>query len=542
MKKLNREWVKSAVIIFLAVMLLLTFFSNTILNFTLPEVTTAQPHSGTITNAIRENATVQSMGSYNIEVETARQILAVYVREGDEVAQGDQLFLLEAGENPLVEQLNQLQLNYQKALLDLAGSDFAMQNETIRQAREDLTRAEAERAALGTAEMTETAAQLRVDEATAHLAVLSNQLTHLETELLYIDTLDSRSTRIGQWIIAYDQALADFVLHMGMTYDEFVAENPGTSNQWTQAVEQAETTMRNQAATQRVTVVSDISAQAALVSAAEVALTTAQNTLARIQRINQADDAVRAAQRTLNAAVISLATEQQASAVLGAQRLLDIQAMERDIADLEARILQQDGSLEGGDTVITARYAGLIVNLTAVAGQSTSPGIPLARIEVAQMGHVAEVTVDARQAMEMRPGTPVDVSSMNWFASITGRIASIRPDPENPANRRIVSVEMEGDVFTGEQVGITIPISAARFDFIVPRSALSRDATDPHVYILHERRSPLGTRYTAMRVDVVVEAEDETHVAIRGIDRSANVIIRSSAPLSDRDAVRLATD
>jgi len=541
MKKLNREWVKSATIIFLLVMGLLYFFSNTIMNFTLPEVTTAQPQSGTITNAVRGNATVQSMGSYSVEVETPRQILAVYVREGDTVEQGDRLFLLEAGDSPLVEQLNQLRLTYEKALLDLTGSDFAMQNETIRQAREDLERAQAERAALGTAEMTETAAQLRVDEANASLALLNSQLDQLELELIYIDTLDIRSTTIGQFIVAYDKALSDFVQHMGMTYEEFVIENPGVSNQWTQAVEQARLTVQNQAAIGRVTVVSDISAQAALVSAGEVARTQAENTLARIQRINQADDTVRAAQRTLNAAVISLSSEQQASAILGAQRLLDIQAMERDIADLEARIRQQDGDLEGGDTVITARYDGLIVNLTAVAGQSATPGIPLARIEVAQMGYVAELSVEARQAMELRPGIAVEVDSLNWFANIVGRIANVRPDPDDPANRRLVSVEMEGDVFTGEQVNLRIPLSSARFDVIVPRSALSRDANDPHVYVLHASSSLLGTRYTAMRVDVVIEAEDETHVAIRGVDRFANIIIRSSAPLSDREAVRLAT-
>ena len=34
----KRAWIKNAIIIFLAVMLLLTFFSNTILNYSLPEV------------------------------------------------------------------------------------------------------------------------------------------------------------------------------------------------------------------------------------------------------------------------------------------------------------------------------------------------------------------------------------------------------------------------------------------------------------------------------------------------------------------------
>ena len=38
----KREWVKTAAIIFLAILLVLTFFSNTIMNATLPEVAAQQ--------------------------------------------------------------------------------------------------------------------------------------------------------------------------------------------------------------------------------------------------------------------------------------------------------------------------------------------------------------------------------------------------------------------------------------------------------------------------------------------------------------------
>ena len=34
----RRDWIKNAVIVFLIIMLLLTFFSNTIMNYSLPEV------------------------------------------------------------------------------------------------------------------------------------------------------------------------------------------------------------------------------------------------------------------------------------------------------------------------------------------------------------------------------------------------------------------------------------------------------------------------------------------------------------------------
>ena len=47
--KKKREWVKNAAIVFLSIMLVLTFFSNTIMNYSLPEVATQYVQRGTIT-------------------------------------------------------------------------------------------------------------------------------------------------------------------------------------------------------------------------------------------------------------------------------------------------------------------------------------------------------------------------------------------------------------------------------------------------------------------------------------------------------------
>ena len=56
----KREWVKTALIIFLAVLLVLTFFSNTFLNASLPEVAAVQVTSGTVNAKIRGQGTVQA--------------------------------------------------------------------------------------------------------------------------------------------------------------------------------------------------------------------------------------------------------------------------------------------------------------------------------------------------------------------------------------------------------------------------------------------------------------------------------------------------
>ncbi|MCL2568515.1 MAG: InlB B-repeat-containing protein [Oscillospiraceae bacterium] len=657
MKKFNREWVKSAAIIFLLVMGALTFFSNTILNFSLPEVETAQPQSGTISNAIRGQADVQSMGSYSVEVEIARRIIAVYVREGDTVEQGQPLFLLEEAENPNLEQLYTLRLQRQKMLLDLAQSDFASQNEGIRQIREDLDRAVAAREELGTVNLTLHQARQRVEEANERMGRYAENLADLEHELVLLNAHDIRSAYIGDLVRAYQRALADFLEHVGMTYEEWQGRSPEppyvpeppplppdptptpnfnvtfhmnttdsvgnqpspnpqsvasggvatrpilnptrtgylfvewvttsdgntpflfqwtpitghttvyalwivdlaaplstaplnlnqqwwSAERWAEHVEDARHEMLLEAMRVRPRLIDRITNAERASTHATHYFNNAVATMERVQEIGVADESVRQMERTLNTALINLANDEQQASTAHASQILDLRDLERRIRELEDRIERQDGGLDGGDVTITARYDGVVLNLTAVAGQNANPGIPLARIEVAHMGYVAELTTDTRQAQEVRPGQGVEVSSMNWWANLTGVVTSIRPNPDNPANQRIISVEIHGDqIFAGEQVTLRIPISSARFEVIVPRSAVAQDAEGHHVFVLVSRASPLGTRYTARRVDVTIEAEDETHMAIRGdLDRWSNVIIRSSASLSDRDAVRLAVN
>ena len=97
--KKKREWVKTAAIVFLSVMLVLTFFSNTIMNYSLPEVATQYVQSGTITAKIRGSGTVESGDPYNVEVKESRKVSGVAVHVGDTVQQGDVLVYLEDQES-----------------------------------------------------------------------------------------------------------------------------------------------------------------------------------------------------------------------------------------------------------------------------------------------------------------------------------------------------------------------------------------------------------------------------------------------------------
>ena len=78
-KKFKRGWVKNVAIIFLAVLLVLTFFSNTIMNRSLPEVAVQYTQSGTITAKVRGSGTITANSSYNVTLEQTREVATVAV-------------------------------------------------------------------------------------------------------------------------------------------------------------------------------------------------------------------------------------------------------------------------------------------------------------------------------------------------------------------------------------------------------------------------------------------------------------------------------
>ena len=144
----NREWVKDAAIVFLAVLLVLTFFSNTIMNRTLPEVATEGVHEGAIVAKVRGTGTVTATGKHQVKAKETRTIRSVMVKVGQEVKAGDVLFVLGEGDETELEQakerLRNLQTSYQKTALSMPIYDYSSYNRAIESAQNTLERAERE--------------------------------------------------------------------------------------------------------------------------------------------------------------------------------------------------------------------------------------------------------------------------------------------------------------------------------------------------------------------------------------------------------------
>ncbi|MBR5460767.1 MAG: biotin/lipoyl-binding protein [Clostridia bacterium] len=145
--KSRKDVIKNIAIVFLVIMLVLTFFSNTIMNYSLAEVNGKYSEYGTIRTGVRGSGTVQANTVFEQAVKGDQRVLEVFVREGDRVTEGQVLMTLEpsaiadntAELEALKEQLASLRDAYDRALLSRDGdADYTLAEMDIADAREEL--------------------------------------------------------------------------------------------------------------------------------------------------------------------------------------------------------------------------------------------------------------------------------------------------------------------------------------------------------------------------------------------------------------------
>ena len=94
----RREWVKNIIIVFLLVMLLLTFFSNTIMNYSLPEVSVTRMSRDSVSRSYELDLMIEANKTYDVTADETRDIKRVAVKRGQEIKEGQVIFYLEQAE------------------------------------------------------------------------------------------------------------------------------------------------------------------------------------------------------------------------------------------------------------------------------------------------------------------------------------------------------------------------------------------------------------------------------------------------------------
>lgn len=137
--KIKKEKIKTIAIIFLIVLLILTFFSNTIMNHSLVEVSTENITGDSITTKVRGSGTVTAGELYELKIEDTRKIHTINVKPGDEINQGDIVATLEDEESEELENTKEDLLRKQNAYnqLVLKANITSGERYQVEQGRED---------------------------------------------------------------------------------------------------------------------------------------------------------------------------------------------------------------------------------------------------------------------------------------------------------------------------------------------------------------------------------------------------------------------
>lgn len=565
--KKRREWVKNAAIIFLSVMLVLTFFSNTFMNYSLPEVAAQYVQSGTITAKIRGTGTVESGDPYNVKIAETRTISSVLVKTGDKVEKGAPLLLLEDKESKELTDaqaaLDKAMLDFELALLsgDISNSAFQnVQNGNVSslntyQSRIVAAEAEIDKWQKQVDEATTAinqlkTAQVNVDAGGAPDTSSEQNKVNVAQAALNSDEIKIAKDKISEWQAAqatcqatidkYNEKIASSVSGNGfvnqVTEDEYKLAVMNR-DQYQSLINERQAFINSnpdkvKAYDEKVKALAD----------ANKALTEKQNS--KTNSTNSLTVQTQNWQTELDKRNIQLKAAQDTKA----QLLKDISTELNLDYQLDSLKKQRDDIAKLQENAvgasIEAPISGTITSVTVKAGDEAQPDTALVTMQPEGKGFTMSFSVTNDQAKRLSVGDKADLVNSWRYSDMDITLASIKPDTTDPGQKKLLTFDITGDEVTpGQSLNVSVGQKSANYDLIVPNSAIREDSNGKFILIVESKSSPLGNRYVATRVDVEVLASDDTQSAVSGALYGYEFVITTSTqPVEAGKLVRLANN
>ncbi len=541
----KREWVKNAAIIFLSIMLVLTFFSNTFLLRSLPEVSTQYVSSGTINTKIRGSGTVAANQTYDVTIDQNRKVDSVLVKVGQKVEAGDVLFTLQEGDSSDLEaakeELANAELQYQIKLLEAMMNKGESSASSSAQAAYDAwKKAKSNESYVYAGYKAVTEATKARDEAKQHLVVLAGGEDKLSGIVSLKELLSEAKKNLSEAEkeVARISADPDYTNPESPNHEGAVAKYNAameTKSAWQAAVTEYQTKLEAFGVPEtEYNILYDkyvLAEQNAAAAEAKYGSVTKSDYDSAVAELSQAEEAY-------NSAIKALRTEQNNEDI---QKKIDALNESKEQKELE-KLRKKVQELSGGDmgNEVVAKTAGTISEINVKAGGEAASGTPLATIELTDRGYTVSISATAEQAKKVSVGDTAEVSSYWWGSEIKAVLDSIKNDPSSGGKNKLLVFTVSGDVEPGTNVSLSIGQKSQNYDSIVPKSAVRSDTNGKFVLVLTEKPSPIGNRYVATRVDVQVLAEDDVSVAVTGLSYGDYVITTSSKPIEAGTLVRMA--
>ena len=561
----RKNIIKNIAIVFLVILLLLTFFSQTIMNYSLPEVATGMVEPGTVSPQIRGTGTVEADDPYEVEIKETRKIASVAVKVGDHVDKGSVLYYLEEMESSDLkeaqEKLDDLVQSYEMSLLkgdiddeiinrvrsggtvtfETFQKQLSAANKTVEDLENSIRAVEAQIDAISTAD-SYTAEQYKYD--TAGFEYTDADIELRKSQIEYQTDIDDMD------IDNLKDEIDDLKDTISDLEDDMKLAKEG-SKKYKQLLERYTAAQSSLTAKQnrRWELESEIESlkrektQLELVSAQQKHDESQINTQAgQVNTHYDQETVVLNDQKTQLERQLDVAKDEQEEVINNISREIELDASRREIENQQKVVEELEAEALGGE--VPSPIAGTVTSMTKVAGQSTSPGEVIAVIQVDGKDMVLSFSVSNDQAKNLRVGDVAEPQNAWYYTDFKATLKSITADSTSPnSKKKLTFVIVSPEVQAGQNLSLTIGERSDRYDLTVPSSAIREDSNGKFILIIKSKSSPLGNRYIANRVDVDVLASDDTTSAISGsLEGYEYVITTSTASVEAGNQVRLANN
>lgn len=589
----RKDTIKNVAIAFLSIMLVLTFFSNTIRNYTLPTVATQAVQQGSISPQIRGTGTVAADDPYNLTVSETRKIASVAVKVGDTVKKGDVIYSLEDQESSELtdaqSKLDDLNLAYEQALFSGDVPDGIIskvrngKTDTMDAYQEELkevndrfvaaTKADAQAQAtidLLTYEQTYATAlidnnpetsQDSTPDATyeltriktgqtntgATITDLNSQISALQGKLKDLDALRTARDAAEKAAQDAEDAVKNPPASKSADLLKRELEEANVEKADAQVAFENALSSNNDYNSQ----ISDLKAQLETNKANLSTLNSESDDLNDILNQHTRDSAIFKNDYEKKLAVangtkaqtktaLDQATKDRTDLLTSIKTELGLSSQQKQIKEAQAKVDRLRAKAIGAS--IKSPVDGTISSLAYAAGESTAADQSAAVIQVAGKPMTTSFSVTNEQAKKLKVGDEAQPQNAWFYTQFKATLKSIKPDTTDPAGKKLLTFQIVSpEVTTGQSVSLAIGESAQDYDMTVPNSAMREDNNGKFILVVQSKASPLGNRYIAQRVDVKVQASDDTTTAITAsLNGDEYVITTVSAPVKAGQQVRLA--
>ncbi|MBP3966385.1 efflux RND transporter periplasmic adaptor subunit [Paenibacillus lignilyticus] len=246
--------------------------------------------------------------------------------------------------------------------------------------------------------------------------------------------------------------------------------------------------------------------------------------------------------------VVDALRQDDQSAVRDLKRELEIAEYDLDIQRRKLETMRD--SIENASAV-RAPFDGIVTKLEATEGLPSPRGQAVAVLADVSQGLVFSFTDDADDADKLRVGEAVSlsvVSGERWKMA-KGTVEDIEDADSGNATggsgdteeREKITIKLTGqELKLGDQVKLSVKKTGKIGGIILASGTVHQGSDGYFVWIVKEKKGPLGSVYTAEKAAVTIGDSDETNTEIMdGIMPDEQIIEEMSEPLSEGQRVRM---